>query len=197
VSEGWFVNPFDAAVRAPSARGSNETLVQSYSYFFFCYFLPSFFLLIILSYFLFLWIVFSFSVLFSFSLIFFLLKKNLFICVKCGKYKTWLTLFSSHQALRFLHEKHIPYGHLHSGNVLLVAQDVVQITDLENAILGLPARYKPYMLRLPSIQVCCVCMCVLVCVCVSVCVCVCVCVVCVCVDASDFFIFIFTRILFL
>ncbi|XP_068713818.1 PX domain-containing protein kinase-like protein [Montipora foliosa] len=50
------------------------------------------------------------------------------------------------EALRFLHEKGIPYGHLHSGNVVLDG-NVCRLLDIETGLLGVPPinrhRYVP------------------------------------------------------
>ncbi|OAD59656.1 PX domain-containing protein kinase-like protein [Eufriesea mexicana] len=48
------------------------------------------------------------------------------------------------EALRFLHEKGLPYGHLHTGNILLT-QRCAKLLDIENGLLGLPAFYRPYV----------------------------------------------------
>ncbi|XP_067907745.1 PX domain-containing protein kinase-like protein isoform X4 [Heterodontus francisci] len=47
------------------------------------------------------------------------------------------------EVLKFLHEKKIPYGHLHPSNVMLDG-DTCKLLDLENSLLGLPSYYRPY-----------------------------------------------------
>lgn len=50
------------------------------------------------------------------------------------------------EALSFLHDKGIPYGHLHTGNILLTATGV-KLLDIENSVLGLPTFYRPYVVQ--------------------------------------------------
>ena len=50
------------------------------------------------------------------------------------------------EALGFLHEKGLPYGHLHTGNILLT-QKCAKLLDIENGLLGLPAFYRPYVVQ--------------------------------------------------
>ncbi|XP_055503543.1 PX domain-containing protein kinase-like protein isoform X1 [Leucoraja erinacea] len=47
------------------------------------------------------------------------------------------------EVLKFLHEKRIPYGHLHSSNVMIDG-DACKLLDIENSFLGLPSYYRPY-----------------------------------------------------
>ncbi|XP_046745229.1 PX domain-containing protein kinase-like protein isoform X3 [Diprion similis] len=49
-------------------------------------------------------------------------------------------------ALVFLHEKGLPYGHLHTGNVILTPSGA-KLLDIENGLLGLPAFYRPYVVQ--------------------------------------------------
>ncbi|XP_012263544.2 PX domain-containing protein kinase-like protein isoform X1 [Athalia rosae] len=49
-------------------------------------------------------------------------------------------------ALAFLHEKGLPYGHLHTGNVILTPTGA-KLLDVENGLLGLPAFYRPYVVQ--------------------------------------------------
>ncbi|XP_046620842.1 PX domain-containing protein kinase-like protein isoform X1 [Neodiprion virginianus] len=49
-------------------------------------------------------------------------------------------------ALAFLHEKGLPYGHLHTGNVILTPSGA-KLLDIENGLLGLPAFYRPYVVQ--------------------------------------------------
>lgn len=57
------------------------------------------------------------------------------------------------EALRFLHDKGIPYGHLHAGNVMIIADSVCRLTDLENGVLGLPAYHRAFITEIRRIQV--------------------------------------------
>ncbi|XP_066589905.1 PX domain-containing protein kinase-like protein isoform X2 [Prorops nasuta] len=50
------------------------------------------------------------------------------------------------EALEFLHEKGLPYGHLHTGNILLLS-NCAKLLDIENGLLGLPAFYRPYVVQ--------------------------------------------------
>uniref|UniRef100_A0AAR5QKD6 PX domain-containing protein kinase-like protein n=1 Tax=Dendroctonus ponderosae TaxID=77166 RepID=A0AAR5QKD6_DENPD len=50
------------------------------------------------------------------------------------------------EALKFLHEKGFPYGHLHSGNIL-IENDRVKLIDIENGVLGVPSYYRPYFMQ--------------------------------------------------
>ncbi|KAL9918285.1 PX domain-containing protein kinase-like protein [Glossina fuscipes fuscipes] len=50
------------------------------------------------------------------------------------------------EALIFLHSKGFPYGHLHSGNVVII-DDCVKLLDIENYILGVPAFYRPFFVQ--------------------------------------------------
>ncbi|XP_011493895.1 PREDICTED: PX domain-containing protein kinase-like protein isoform X2 [Ceratosolen solmsi marchali] len=50
------------------------------------------------------------------------------------------------EALNFLHDKSLPYGHLHTGNVLLTSAGA-KLLDIENGLLGLPAFYRPYVVQ--------------------------------------------------
>ncbi|XP_037917304.1 PX domain-containing protein kinase-like protein isoform X1 [Hermetia illucens] len=50
------------------------------------------------------------------------------------------------EALRFLHSKGMPYGHLHSGNIVII-DDTVRLLDVENIILGVPAFYRPFFVQ--------------------------------------------------
>ncbi|XP_068147498.1 PX domain-containing protein kinase-like protein [Drosophila tropicalis] len=49
-------------------------------------------------------------------------------------------------ALIFLHSKGYAYGHLHSGNVVIV-DDCVKLLDIENYVLGVPAFYRPFFMQ--------------------------------------------------
>ncbi|KAK0168115.1 hypothetical protein PV327_001948 [Microctonus hyperodae] len=50
------------------------------------------------------------------------------------------------EALGYLAEKGLPYGHLHTGNVLLTPTGA-KLLDIENGLLGLPAFYRPYVVQ--------------------------------------------------
>ncbi|XP_055385361.1 PX domain-containing protein kinase-like protein isoform X2 [Condylostylus longicornis] len=49
-------------------------------------------------------------------------------------------------ALRFLHSKGIPFGHLHTGNII-ITDDGVRLLDIENFVLGVPAFYRPFFVQ--------------------------------------------------
>ncbi|XP_056660271.1 PX domain-containing protein kinase-like protein isoform X6 [Monodelphis domestica] len=55
------------------------------------------------------------------------------------------------EALKFLHDKGFPYGHLHASNVMLEG-DTCRLLDLENSLLGLPSFYRPYFSQLRRIN---------------------------------------------
>uniref|UniRef100_A0A671LB13 PX domain-containing protein kinase-like protein n=1 Tax=Sinocyclocheilus anshuiensis TaxID=1608454 RepID=A0A671LB13_9TELE len=48
------------------------------------------------------------------------------------------------EALKFLHDKGFPYGHLHASNVL-IEENTCKLLDIENSLLGLPSYYRPYV----------------------------------------------------
>ncbi|XP_050295363.1 PX domain-containing protein kinase-like protein [Anthonomus grandis grandis] len=50
------------------------------------------------------------------------------------------------EALKFLHDKGFPYGHLHSGNIL-IENDKIKLIDIENGVLGVPSYYRPYFMQ--------------------------------------------------
>ncbi|XP_044264656.1 PX domain-containing protein kinase-like protein [Tribolium madens] len=50
------------------------------------------------------------------------------------------------EALKFLMDKGLPYGHLHTGNVI-VENDRVKLLDIENGVLGVPSFYRPYFMQ--------------------------------------------------
>lgn len=50
------------------------------------------------------------------------------------------------EALKFLHDKGLPYGHLHTGNVV-IDNERVKLLDIENGILGVPSFYRPYFMQ--------------------------------------------------
>lgn len=55
------------------------------------------------------------------------------------------------EALKFLHDKGLPYGHLHTGNII-ISNDRVQLLDIENGILGVPSFYRPYFMQYRKIN---------------------------------------------
>ncbi|EGD77544.1 SLOB protein kinase [Salpingoeca rosetta] len=56
------------------------------------------------------------------------------------------------EALKFLHDRGLPYGHLHAGNVLVISDRFCQITDVENGVLGLPSLYSGHITELKKIS---------------------------------------------
>ncbi|XP_018563399.1 PX domain-containing protein kinase-like protein isoform X2 [Anoplophora glabripennis] len=50
------------------------------------------------------------------------------------------------EALKFLHDKGLPYGHLHTGNIM-IENERVKLLDVENGILGVPSFYRPYFMQ--------------------------------------------------
>ncbi|GAB0093622.1 PX domain-containing protein kinase-like protein [Sergentomyia squamirostris] len=50
------------------------------------------------------------------------------------------------EAIRFLHSKGLPNGHLHAGNVV-IAGGTARLLDIENFILGVPAFYRPFFVQ--------------------------------------------------
>ncbi|XP_049876620.1 PX domain-containing protein kinase-like protein isoform X3 [Pectinophora gossypiella] len=51
------------------------------------------------------------------------------------------------EALKFLHDKGIPHGHIHPGNVAIEGQKV-QLLDVENFLMGVPSVYRQHLLEL-------------------------------------------------
>ncbi|KAI5636107.1 PX domain-containing protein [Phthorimaea operculella] len=51
------------------------------------------------------------------------------------------------EALKFLHEKGIPHGHIHPGNIAIENQKV-QLLDIENFLMGAPCLHRPHILEL-------------------------------------------------
>lgn len=56
------------------------------------------------------------------------------------------------QAMKFLHDKGVPYGHLHASNVL-VEENTCKLLDVENSLLGLPSYYRPYFTQFRKMNV--------------------------------------------
>lgn len=50
------------------------------------------------------------------------------------------------QALCYIYDKGLRYGHLHTGNILLTSNGI-KLLDIENGLLGLPAFYRPYVVQ--------------------------------------------------
>lgn len=50
------------------------------------------------------------------------------------------------EALRFLHSKGMPFGHVHAGNVIIV-DGTARLLDVENFILGVPSFYRPFFMQ--------------------------------------------------
>jgi PX domain-containing protein kinase-like protein len=57
------------------------------------------------------------------------------------------------ETLNFIYSKGFFYGHLHSGNILIVEQNRIKLTDLHNSLLGLPYIYRSFLLQHRKIQV--------------------------------------------
>nr|XP_022297327.1 PX domain-containing protein kinase-like protein isoform X2 [Crassostrea virginica] len=57
------------------------------------------------------------------------------------------------EALKFLHEKGLPYGHLHAGNVIMDGGNC-RLLDLENWLLGLPSYYRAFFTQFKKINTC-------------------------------------------
>ncbi|CAH0724285.1 unnamed protein product, partial [Brenthis ino] len=51
------------------------------------------------------------------------------------------------QALKFLHEKGLPHGHIHPGNIAIENQRAL-LMDLENFLMGVPCLYRPFLVEL-------------------------------------------------
>uniref|UniRef100_A0AAR2IYA3 PX domain-containing protein kinase-like protein n=1 Tax=Pygocentrus nattereri TaxID=42514 RepID=A0AAR2IYA3_PYGNA len=55
------------------------------------------------------------------------------------------------EALKFLHDKGFPYGHLHASNVL-IEDNACKLLDIENSLLGLPSYYRPYVTQFRKVN---------------------------------------------
>lgn len=55
------------------------------------------------------------------------------------------------ESLSLLHEKGLPYGHLHTGNIVF-DKNCCKLLDIENWLLGLPAYYRQNILQFKRIQ---------------------------------------------
>uniref|UniRef100_A0A1L8DK95 PX domain-containing protein kinase-like protein n=1 Tax=Nyssomyia neivai TaxID=330878 RepID=A0A1L8DK95_9DIPT len=50
------------------------------------------------------------------------------------------------EAIKFLHTKGLPNGHVHAGNVVII-NGTARLLDIENFILGVPAFYRPFFMQ--------------------------------------------------
>uniref|UniRef100_A0A4W4EVB6 PX domain-containing protein kinase-like protein n=1 Tax=Electrophorus electricus TaxID=8005 RepID=A0A4W4EVB6_ELEEL len=55
------------------------------------------------------------------------------------------------EALKFLHDKGFPYGHLHASNIV-IEDNTCKLLDIENSLLGLPSYYRPYVTQFRKIN---------------------------------------------
>lgn len=55
------------------------------------------------------------------------------------------------ETLNLLHEKGLPYGHLHAANVVIEGQ-TCKLLDIENWLLGLPSYHRQHILQFKKIQ---------------------------------------------
>ncbi|KAL7843160.1 hypothetical protein AOLI_G00246720 [Acnodon oligacanthus] len=55
------------------------------------------------------------------------------------------------EALKFLHDKGFPYGHLHASNIL-IEDNTCKLLDIENSLLGLPSYYRPYVTQFRKVN---------------------------------------------
>nr|XP_006822730.1 PREDICTED: PX domain-containing protein kinase-like protein-like [Saccoglossus kowalevskii] len=55
------------------------------------------------------------------------------------------------EALKFLHSKGIPYGHLHASNIMLEG-NTCRLLDIENSFIGLPSYYRSYIVQFRKIN---------------------------------------------
>lgn len=55
------------------------------------------------------------------------------------------------EALKFLHDKGIPYGHLHSGNIV-VEGNICRLLEIENGLLGIPSIHRHRYVPMKKIQ---------------------------------------------
>ncbi|KAI8420284.1 hypothetical protein MSG28_008817 [Choristoneura fumiferana] len=55
------------------------------------------------------------------------------------------------QALKFLHDKGLPHGHIHPGNIAIENQKVL-LMDIENNIIGVSSLHRPYLLDLKRVS---------------------------------------------
>lgn len=50
------------------------------------------------------------------------------------------------EALRYLHAKGVPHGHVHAGNVI-VQDGHARLLEIENVLLGVPSFYRPFFIQ--------------------------------------------------
>lgn len=50
------------------------------------------------------------------------------------------------EAVRFLHSKGMPFGHVHAGNIIIV-DGTAKLLDIENFVLGVPSFYRPFFMQ--------------------------------------------------
>ena len=50
------------------------------------------------------------------------------------------------EALKFLHSKGMPFGHVHAGNVVII-DGRAKLLDIENFVLGVPSFYRPFFVQ--------------------------------------------------
>ncbi|XP_052278668.1 PX domain-containing protein kinase-like protein isoform X2 [Dreissena polymorpha] len=55
------------------------------------------------------------------------------------------------ETLRLLHEKGLPYGNLHTGNLVVIGGQI-QVLELESWLLGLPGYHRQHILQFKKIQ---------------------------------------------
>ncbi|KAJ7336032.1 hypothetical protein OS493_013406 [Desmophyllum pertusum] len=55
------------------------------------------------------------------------------------------------EALKFLHDKGIPYGHLHSGNIVMEG-NVCRLLEIENGLMGIPSIHRHRYVPMKKIQ---------------------------------------------
>jgi PX domain-containing protein kinase-like protein len=60
------------------------------------------------------------------------------------------------EALHFIYDNGLVYGHLHSGNILFDLEQAlpVKLLDIANPITGVSAKYRCYASNLKQIRVC-------------------------------------------
>lgn len=46
------------------------------------------------------------------------------------------------ETIQFLHNKGLPHGHLHSGNIIIENDTKIRLTDLHNSLCGLPNQHR-------------------------------------------------------
>ncbi|EDQ89164.1 uncharacterized protein MONBRDRAFT_25828 [Monosiga brevicollis MX1] len=56
------------------------------------------------------------------------------------------------EAISFCHAKNIPLGHIHSGNIMVVSDQLVHLTDIETGILGISGFYDGHVKQLKKVN---------------------------------------------